>query len=666
MKSEREQRRLHEKDSIAIYQYNITKDCLVEYHAERADVFQIAVGSSSQAILKQLYESIPIEEDLRKLEEFFNNENNYGLFQNGETDRSMEYRILASDGRIHWRRITAHFSRDVASSDIISYTYIRDIDFQRKKELAAEALVEEETDYVILLDVMADACRVLRMKEELVIDNTWKIDEKTDFSILVQPDKMKSIFEADRENVLQFFDRTTLIQGLKTQSVITVTFRQISKDNEIRRKKIRAFYLDDTRQDIIIARRDITDLYEEEQEQKHILQEALDQAKQASHAKSTFLSNMSHEIRTPINAIIGLTELAQDEATNPSMKESLTSIQNSSKYLLNIINDILDMSRIESGKFTLDREWVLPMNVLMPCIDMIRPVAEAKHITFNTPDFSKILAYEYYVDVLKTQRMLMNVLNNACKFTGEGGEISIGFKNQSHDQGVAVDQVTIEDTGCGMSEEFLTHVFEPFAQEHNVYAGTSLGTGLGMPLARQTALAMGGDIKVESKLGFGSKFTITFPYQYRICEKKPEAMAKKKSDITVLKGTRILLCEDNELNTMIAKNLLEKVGCIVDCAENGKVGLERFKASTPGTYQGVLMDIRMPIMDGLQATKAIRNLDKTDAKSVPIIAMSANAFEEDIKTSLAAGMNQHLAKPVEPQKMYAVLADEIEKLVLLS
>lgn len=222
--------------------------------------------------------------------------------------------------------------------------------------------------------------------------------------------------------------------------------------------------------------------------------------------------------------------------------------------------------------------------------------------------------------------------------------------------------ITIEDTGCGMSKEFLPRIFEPFAQEHNIYSGTALGTGLGMPLARQTALAMGGDITVESTPGVGSKFTITFPYRYRLYEREAqESTPKKKTSLDILKGARILLCEDNHLNTVIAKRLLERVGCIVDSAENGKLGTERFAASTPGTYQAVLMDIRMPEMDGLEAAKAIRALDRADALTVPIVAMSANAFDEDVKASLAAGMNDHLAKPVEPQKMYETLVNEIGK-----
>lgn len=661
LEAEKEQRRLLEKESIATYHYNMTKDRLIACYTERQDVLQVAVGANSSVILDLLHKSIAIEQEQKLADEFFNNENNIELFRNGISERSMEYRIRQSDGRLHWRRSTAIFSRDVFSNDIVSYTYIRDIDSEKKRELVVESIAEEETDYVILLNASEDLYRLLRVRDNYDRHGNWCFDEEDDFKLLPKPDKLELILPDDRESVCRFFDRSTLVEGLKTQKVLSVDFRQRQEDDKIRRKNVRAFYLDDIQEDILITRRDITDLYEKEQEQKRNLQSALNEANAASQAKTTFLSNMSHEIRTPINAIIGLAELAQDEAKDPAMQENLESIRNSSEYLLNIINDILDMSRIENGKFTLDYQWVSPLEVLDPCLEMIRPLAEAKHITFLTPEFDKITPYEYYVDVLKTQRMIMNLLNNACKFTGEGGQISLSFKNKSHEGNTAVDLITIEDSGCGMSEEFLPHVFEPFAQEHNIYSGTALGTGLGMPLARQTALAMGGDITVESTLGLGSKFTIVFPYKYRPCEQSAEE-PKQETDLEALKNARILLCEDNHLNTLIAKRLLEKVGCIVDCVENGKLGLERFAASAQGSYQAVLMDIRMPEMDGIEATKAIRSLDRSDAGTVPIVAMSANAFDEDVKTSLAAGMNDHLAKPVKPTLLYRSLSTYISAL----
>ncbi len=660
LEAEQEQRKLLEKDSIAVYRYNMTKDQLVEYHTERQDVTQFAAGASGDSIIEKLRKGIPMEQDKRRMEEYLDNESNISLFRSGVTERSMEYRVRQSDGRLHWRRMNTRFGRDAFSNDIVSYTYIRDVDFEKKKELAAESLVDEETDYVILLNASENVCRLLRLRGDFKQFDDWQVGERVEFNILSTSDRLASILPEDREGVCRFFNRAALVDGLKKQSVITVTFRQSAEGEKTRRKKVRAFYLDETREDIIIARRDITDLYEEEQEQKHILQKALDEAQTANRAKTTFLSNMSHEIRTPINAIIGMTELARGDTKEPEMRESLEVILNSSQYLLSIINDILDMSRIESGKFTLDSQWISPMELLNPCIEMIRPVAEAKHIEFITPSFDRIGPYEYYVDVLKTQRMLMNILNNACKFTGEGGKIRLSFRNKSHDESTSVDLITIEDTGCGMSKKFLPRVFDPFAQERNIYSGAVQGTGLGLPLARQTALAMGGDITAESTLGVGSTFTITFPYRYRLRERGAhEAKPKQKQDLAVLKGARVLLCEDNDLNTVIAKRLLEKVGCIVDCAENGKVGVERFSASAQGAYQAVLMDIRMPEMDGLEATQAIRALDRPDARTVPIIAMSANAFDEDVKTSLEAGMNAHLAKPVEPALLYRTLCTHV-------
>ena len=381
----------------------------------------------------------------------------------------------------------------------------------------------------------------------------------------------------------------------------------------------------------------------------------------ANRAKTDFLSNMSHEIRTPMNAIIGMTQLAQDEAEPGSeLERYLENIGGSSEYLLGVINDILDMSRIESGKFTLNPEWRSPAETMQTCLEMIIPAAQEKGIAFHYPEsLNKASPFQYYLDVQKTRQMLMNLLNNACKFTPSGGTVTLSFHNVRYDSETSTEQMIVEDNGCGMSAEFLQRVFTPFEQERNQYTGAVQGTGLGLAIARRTAQAMGGDIAVESELGKGSKFTITIPYRYRKAPSASDAAADQPKGCASLEGKHILLCEDHPLNAKIAVKLLEKQKMIVDHAENGKIALDLFGKSEQGYYAAVLMDIRMPVMDGLAAAKAIRRLNRADAQAVPIIAMSANAFDEDKKMSMEAGMNAHLAKPVEAKQLYETLAEFI-------
>ena len=391
-------------------------------------------------------------------------------------------------------------------------------------------------------------------------------------------------------------------------------------------------------------------------------EEALESANKATQAKSDFLSRMSHEIRTPMNGIIGMTKLAEDVATDPKVLEYLHEIDESSQYMLGLLNDVLDMSRIESGSFELHREWTSATMALWPCIMMMEPVMQTKGIRFIHPDTGRVSRVEFLVDPLRMKQVVMNLLNNACKFTPENGTVTLDIKNLTCKDGIAMDCLTISDTGCGMSREFLENgIFKSFSQEQNIYSEQVRGTGLGLALVKEIVDKMDGSIEVESELGKGTTFRVRFQYQYRIQEETPVRKTQKE-DIGILHGKRVLLVEDYALNRKIADALLKKQNILVEQAENGKAALDMFCSAAPFWFDAILMDVRMPKMDGHEATKAIRALDRADARSVPIIAMTANAFAEDIEQSKAAGMNAHLAKPVDPELLYQTLAELIRNI----
>ena len=386
------------------------------------------------------------------------------------------------------------------------------------------------------------------------------------------------------------------------------------------------------------------------------LRAALIQTREASRAKTIFLSNMSHDIRTPLNAIVGLTHLALEEEDRGTVRTYLGKINSSSDFLLGLINDILDMSKIESGDLTLTPE-PLTLETFQASVEtVIRPLMDGRGVHFvcdlnDGPDC--ILA-----DPLRFEQIFFNLLSNAAKFTQEGGEVSLRLASVPAPEGMAGMRFTVRDTGIGMSADFLKHLYDPFSQEHSQLSGYTKGTGLGLPIVKSLVDAMGGTIEVESELGCGTTFTVTLTLPLaRAATQSPEV----KRSYDVLRGANILLVEDNEINTYVAKLILEEAGCVVTTAENGRDALKQFAASAPGAFDGILMDVRMPVMDGIEATRAIRALPRPDAKTIPILAMTADAFAEEQKRTIEAGMNAHLSKPIDPPILYAELAKYISE-----
>ncbi len=381
-------------------------------------------------------------------------------------------------------------------------------------------------------------------------------------------------------------------------------------------------------------------------------QDATAQALEASQVKSDFLSNMSHDIRTPMNAIINLTQLAQKENDINVIHQYLDKISISSKFLLGLINDILDMSKIESGELTLNKDTLTRSEFLNTVSTVIQPIMDAKHLNFH----SELNPGEYtiLVDKLRFNQIFFNLLSNAAKFTPAGGDVWFTVTNLEAENNKLHIKFVVRDNGIGMSEEFLKHLFEPFAREHSELSNSQQGTGLGLPIVKSLVTAMGGTISVKSQLGVGSEFTVDIIVD--IAEKKDSPIKPAEAiDTAKLSGMKLLLVEDNELNTYVAQIILEEAGCDVKSVHNGQEAVDTFKESAPGYYDAILMDVRMPVMDGLEATKLIRALDRPDATSTPIIAMTADAFDSERKKTLESGMNYHLSKPVDAQQIYDVL-----------
>ncbi len=394
--------------------------------------------------------------------------------------------------------------------------------------------------------------------------------------------------------------------------------------------------------------------------QRQALVDALNLARLASNAKSDFLSSMSHEIRTPMNAIIGMTEIAKRTAGDPErLMDSLNKIEASSKYLLLMINDTLDLARIESRKVTVAREPFALGELISEIEGISRQQATLKQIDFTVVNDAP--EYEIIGDRGMVSRILMNIVSNAIKYTHPKGTVRLSAHEERRDGGMAFLRFTVEDTGIGMNADFIEHIFEPFAQGKNVKETLATGTGLGMAITKSLADAIDASIRVESCLGKGSRFTVDMPLEIgrTLRETKPAKPPSTGAD--GLRGKRVLLAEDNPINAEIAVTLLEMEGLLVDHAENGRLAVDRFLTLPPGTFDAVLMDIQMPVMNGLEAARAIRATGRADAAAVPIIAMTANAFQEDVTRALSSGMNDYITKPFEIRKLTAMLGSHINR-----
>ena len=376
------------------------------------------------------------------------------------------------------------------------------------------------------------------------------------------------------------------------------------------------------------------------------LQIAVENAESANHAKSTFLFNMSHDIRTPMNAIIGYADLASRHSDDPAkLKNYMENIQVCGQNLLMLLNNVLDLARIENDKTEMEYSVSDVDKDFRNCIAMFRNQADSKGQTLTVT--THLLHPYVYVDIPHLTEVCTNLVSNAVKYTGAGGTIRCDVTQKPGEkEGWCDTVVTVADNGIGMSQEFQKHIFEPFERERTSTISKVEGSGIGMGIVKKLVGLMGGTVAVESKIGVGSKFTVTIPC--RIAS-EDETQAKREinpSDQKCLCGTRILLTEDNDLNAEIATELLQEEGCTVDRAKDGVECVDMLEKAANGTYQLILMDIQMPVMNGYDAAKKIRRMDDPQKAGIPIIAMTANAFTEDRQVALDAGMNDHIAKPI--------------------
>ncbi len=595
--------------------------------------------------------------------EYINCENLIDLYYKGVHMPEITFWGTTPTGIMICNRLIFLLTKDEKTGEILAMVVIKDVTkSQKQKEKLKkddEMLEILASEYSSLYLINMSDLSVTPYNIDYDVDRLFGDDIRNgnvDYYDIVNLYLETIVYEEDIDYVQQITSIDYIKEQFKTAKSFIATPRKYS-NGEVKYYEMRFIKVGDSPDpsSFIIGLLDKNNQIKSDQDRQKQVKYAMERAETANKAKSAFLFNMSHDIRTPMNAIIGFTTMAQKYVGNKErVNDCLEKIKISGTHLLQLINNVLDMARIESGKVSIEEIASNITDDFEEIMLIMHEFAKNHNIKLITSK-NNITNEHVYADILHFNQILINVISNAIKFTHPGGTVTVAMNQlESEKENLASYEFVIEDTGIGMGKEFQKHIFESFIRERSTTTSGVQGTGLGMPIAKQLAELMGGSITVDSKLGVGTIVKINI--SFRIQKKVPEKIENhpKYTDLS-LKGIRILLVEDNELNREIAKDILEEADIIVDEAEDGTIAVEKISNSKPGYYDIVLMDIQMPNMDGYQATQVIRSLDNQELADIPIVAMTANAFEEDKNKALESGMNLHLAKPINIGELFEAL-----------
>ena len=584
------------------------------------------------------------------------------------SEKDQIYRLLGKDG-YHWvtdaTTLVKSGNQTFFQGNITDFT-----DFVKAKEkkeqeieLQREIIEGLGKEYFSVLAVELDKDRVLSYREsgengKIISDFCRKCGNRWSKIIPSYAETMVS------DNTNGEFENQLGLETLRSQEKDYSMTYEFKLETGINYHQVRVAFVkkkDGTRM-AVVGTRNIDSLIKKERMQEEKLKKAYVAAENANKAKTEFLNNMSHDIRTPMNVILGYNQLMKSQLTESKQLDYQKKIEQSGKLLLAIINNVLDMARIESGKIKVDENYERVGEVVDEIISTFSSEAEEKEIHLSGS--MKVTHRNILCDGTKIREIYVNLVSNAMKYTPRGGNVTITVEElPCEKEGYMKVKSEIKDTGIGMSKEYLPTLFEPFSREQNTTTGRIGGTGLGMPIVKKMVDLMGGSIEVASELGKGTVFTFTL--MHKIADRKFYSQKTEAAETSEmgknLSGKHVLLAEDNDLNAEIAVTVLEETGIVIERVEDGIQCVNRVVQMSPGTYDLILMDIQMPNMDGYKATRCIRRLDDKKKAEIPIIAMTANAFAEDRKKAFDAGMNGHIAKPIDIEKLGAVILSVLNK-----
>ncbi len=668
------------------FTYNIEEKCI-----DLSKELSLAYGGMSRHFDNMPYsfaQAYIHEEDVENFIEA------YKAMDRGESFATIDFRMKSPAG---WARVCLFrpdFSKPIVSGIVqdvsIRYNYIiaeterkeAEINLRMTKELEALQLmraVSDSSGMMVSVNLTKNSYYMMNYDnfQSQKPEDNGSYDDLIALSISTIPEEWKDEFKA-------YFALESLYEAYERgESYVYLEHQQYGVDNQLHWVSTHIMFTENPHTDDVMGIcvcRNVDARHKKEEEQKRMLKDALFLAEKANDSKSDFLSRMSHDIRTPMNAIIGMATIAAANAENPDkVKECLSKIGISSRFLLGLINDILDLSKIESGKMSINNE-PFSLKVLLSDIESnARDMAKSKQQTFEF-SVSGDVGDVYRGDKVRLEQIFMNLLSNANKYTDVGGAFHLNVSYIRRAEEWDIIQFVIEDNGQGISEEFLPRLFDPFTREAD--SNTRSGSGLGLAIVQNLIHIMDGSIQVETKVGEGSRFIVEIPLRIvdnidaqkinpnPLFEEDGTAAKAYMAQIFSNKGTskkftfqgqHVLVVEDNEFNQEVAKTIMEMHELVVDVAENGYDAVETFKGTEKGHYIAIFMDIQMPGIDGYETTKRLRACGHPDAKTIPIYAMTANAFLTDIDKARQNGMNGHIAKPVDFDKVAQIIADIIQK-----
>ncbi|MDO4546201.1 MAG: response regulator [Bacillota bacterium] len=635
--------------------FNVTGNRVEKMNIRDKDDIPEMMGSSMDIAVQRVVDRYVAESERRKILDVFQSRKLLDEFLKGH--RYGKIRHHNSDMTC-WLEAVYELVQNPYTGDIEAIVILRDISELVRAEQVVDTLVN--FDYECIQTIQADSGETVSYSDretELLEEQRRQRNSAEGVEVFLR----KYCADEDVEAVVRKTSLPYIKKMLQSSSSYETSYNLLLNGKRVHRRVLYT-YLDEMQQLILCAVQDLTEIYEKEARQREQLQEALEAARRADQAKTEFLSRMSHDIRTPLNAILNLNRLLNEEINEPKkLREDIAKIEVAGEFLLQLINDVLDISRIESGHLEL-KPSVHTYDMFINYIrGIVMPLCEDKDIAFVLEEGSTLP--DIHVDRARFNQVFFNLLSNAVKFTPPGGTVSFAARNNVVHDGILTCDFVVSDTGCGMSRETIENVFEPFVRGNSTEA--YVGSGLGLAICKQILDKMCATIKIESEEGKGTIVTVHMDLPVATEEQRLKYRAELNTGyhskhVSIEAGDcRVLIVEDSDINAEILQRLLEKNEIQVERVCNGQEAVHAIHTHDSCYYQMVFMDVRMPVMDGITATRRIRQMEEESKRSIPIIAITANAFESDIKECLGAGMNSCLAKPVDPQKLHEMITTYI-------